>query len=469
MSKDNRIEYLDDERRKIWHRLTELEVLLESKTSDYEADAKESAEKAKTYTQLIEEAKDIVIHSRSEAQEKLAELKTDFTEFVELFKTIKVDSQSSNSNSDLIADLAKKIENQSEIVDEQVVEINKAFNNKSVLDDKLLKLEEIYKKGDDYDTKLSVLFKTINERKKEIDELYYGIIGYKDDDENEVKGLKAQLEEAYDLSKSRIEEAERKIQSIEMEQTNSYANFSKTKNDEFIELATKWRQEYYGVLNKIESLLPRALTTGLSAAYSEKKQAEELESKSHRTSFNIAIVGLVLISLIPFVVSIISLFREIPLEEVIMKVPRMVLAILPLYLPVLWVAYSANRKMNLAKRLIEEYSHKEVLSKTYEGLSKQIDTIDDKGISSELRIKLLYNILEVNSENPGKLISDYNKSDHPLMDALDKSIKLTNAMTKLSKIPGFSRLAVSLDKKSQKILKEEDEKANAGIDSLSVE
>lgn len=54
------------------------------------------------------------------------------------------------------------------------------------------------------------------------------------------------------------------------------------------------------------------------------------------------------------------------------------------------------------------------------------------------------------------------------MDALDKSIKLTNAVTKLSKIPGFSKLATSLEKKSQEILKEEGLKADAGIESLIV-
>jgi hypothetical protein len=99
-------------------------------------------------------------------------------------------------------------------------------------------------------------------------------------------------------------------------------------------------------------------------------------------------------------------------------------------------------------------------------LSKQIENINDSDISGDLRIKLLYNILEVNSENPGKLISDYNKSDHPLMDALDKSIKLSNAVTKLAKIPGFSRITASLERKSQEILKEEAKKADAAINSL---
>jgi len=153
-------------------------------------------------------------------------------------------------------------------------------------------------------------------------------------------------------------------------------------------------------------------------------------------------------------------------EELVFRLPRVVLSVLPLYVPVLWYAYSANKKMNLSKRLIEEYTHKEVLSKTYEGLSKQINDIEDVDISSELKIKLLYNILEVSSENPGKLISDYNKSDHPLMDALEKSTKLSRAVDKLENIPGLGKLSKILDSKSKKILKEQADNIEDVLDSV---
>jgi hypothetical protein len=125
--------------------------------------------------------------------------------------------------------------------------------------------------------------------------------------------------------------------------------------------------------------------------------------------------------------------------------------------------------MNLSKRLSEEYSHKEVLSKTFEGLSTQINNISDQTVSTDLRNKLLYNILEVSSENPGKLISDYNKSDHPLMDALEKSVKLATAFEKLGRIPGFSKLAKVMDKKSKAILNDEDKKANIGMTAVEDE
>ena len=123
--------------------------------------------------------------------------------------------------------------------------------------------------------------------------------------------------------------------------------------------------------------------------------------------------------------------------------------------------------MNLSNRLIEEYTHKEVLSKTFEGLSKQINNLENDSIAKELRVKLLYNVLEVSSENPGKLISDYAKSDHPFEEALDKSVKLASAVHKLSDIPGFGKIVAVLDKKAKETMKDGIKKAADGMEALS--
>lgn len=470
MSKEERIEYLEDERRKIWERLTELEGLLKKKTSDYEAEAKLSSEQATAFKELSKTANFEVLQSHEEIQTKLKAVQENYETFEKLFLEIKASAETSATNNQLIQTIYSNLETQSDSVKNQIVEIQKIFDSKPLLDENLKKLEIIFKSGDDYDSKLSTLFKSITERKKEIDELYYEIIGFvekdKDGNDTEVKGLKDELEQSYVLLKTGFADTEKKLTDLIELQTKSYNDFSSGRKTEFDALTTTWKVQYEKVLEKIEALLPNALTTGLSYAYSEKKKNEEEENQKHLQSFRYAIVGLVLVSLIPFSISVYSLLHNESLETVIIRIPRIVLAILPLYLPVLWVAYSANRKMNLAKRLIEEYSHKEVLSKTFEGLSKQINSVDDKDVSSDLRIRLLYNILEVSSENPGKLISDYNKSDHPLMDALDKSVKLSNAVTKLSKIPGLAKLASKLEKRSNDLLAQEERKAVSALETI---
>jgi hypothetical protein len=83
-----------------------------------------------------------------------------------------------------------------------------------------------------------------------------------------------------------------------------------------------------------------------------------------------------------------------------------------------------------------------------------------------LRIKLLYNLLHVSSENPGKLISDYNKSDHPIIDALDKSSKFSDAVDRLEKIPGMKRVAKIMEERSQKILDKQVDKVEEVLNTV---
>lgn len=250
---------------------------------------------------------------------------------------------------------------------------------------------------------------------------------------------------------------------------NQYNDF-KSESEEKIEAFIQEKNKIYNKIKfDIEKLLPNALTAGLSHAFYKKRRMEIKESKTLTKTFKISIYGLIAISFIPFLVSIYLLIEGKELLEIVKDMPRMVLSILPLYIPVVWLAYSSNKKINLSKRLIEEYTHKEVLSKTFEGLSKQIENIDDEEISSELRIKLLYNILTVSSENPGKLISDYNSADHPLMDALEKSAKLSDAVDAVSKIPGLSKLTKVLEKKNIEINKIQEKKINEGFNSINSE
>ena len=281
------------------------------------------------------------------------------------------------------------------------------------------------------------------------------------------EGLVDQLEKSYIDLKNRLDESVKQLENIKTNTISEYEKFIEAKATEFVQNSTQWNDSFKKIEKEITGLLPGALTKGLSYAYAEKKEMEEKDKMELRKSFTKGIWGLIFVSLIPFTVSVALLFMNVALEEVLLKMPRLVLAILPLYIPFLWIAYSANKKLNLCKRLIEEYSHKEVLSKTFEGLSREINNIENKNISADLRIRLLYNILEVNSENPGKLISDYNKTDHPFMDALDKSAKLTDAFKKLSKVPGLKKFAEKFATQSDTILNEQEKKVEAALESLA--
>jgi len=474
MKDEKKLDYLDDERKKLWARLLELEEMIANKTPEYESDARGASRKAVEHKNKTEEA-------RTAAYQNLEAIKAAY-EQVEQFRILsEANSQQIsgyleqyNTNAAEISKIEHEVEEQKKSVQSSIQEIDKLYADYDTYTEKIKKLKDIFITGDDYDTKLATLNQSMLSRKKEIDALYYDIIGYTDTDktsgeEIKIRGKKVELEDAYNKVKEKLDFAEKDIIIIQNQAHAEYISFETQKEGQFKTAFAKWEADFTATSKKIDSLLPNALTAGLSSAFSKKKEDEIAESRRYADTFSKAIWGLVAVSLIPFAVSIISLIEKETLAEVLLRLPRLVLSILPLYIPVLWVAYSANRKVNLSKRLSEEYAHKEVLSKTFEGLSEQINNIENKDISVDLRNRLLFNLLEVSSENPGKLISDYNKSDHPLMDALDKSVKLANAVEKLGKIPGFSKLVKVLDKKSKNILEGEDKRAAAGFETLEEE
>lgn len=300
---------------------------------------------------------------------------------------------------------------------------------------------------------------SINSKKQEIDELHESIFGYKDIDEqgNEIfiEGKRNELDNAYSDLGVNISKSKEKILSINDEYKSKYTEFENTH-----------KAKYEQIITEIQGLLPNALTAGLSSAFSKKKKDEEDLSLSLQKRFSWGIGLLIFVSLIPFIVSVLYFLDGHPLDETILKMPRLVLAIIPMYIPILWLTYSSNKKLNLSKRLIEEYSHKEVLSRTYEGLSTQIANIDDDKQSEELKYRLLSAFLQVVSENPGKLISNYQTSDHPLMEVLDQSYKFQLAIDKLEGIPGMGKIATILETKSKKKTIEKEKMMDKAINNI---
>lgn len=463
-------DYLNNERLKIWERITELEENVKKKTSDYEKEAQQASKKASEFKNRSFDAKELAIVNSDLIQTKADEAKQHLT----YIKTVKTKSEDILKK---VEDFDRNLEDRSSSIAETIETLEENFTHNEVLVEKLNALNNHFEVVDETAGKIDTLHKSILSRKKEIDNIHRDIFGYTEiqKDENDVDvevkvdGLVNELDKTYDNLVENLDELEKDLIKTKNETQKNYSSFISEKEEHYKQSQDKWNKEYDSILDKITKLLPNALTTGLSYAYSEKKNNELEESKKYAITFKWAVFGLTLISLIPFGLSIFFIYQGKPFLDVINYSPRLVLAIVPLYVPILWIAYSSNKKINLSKRLIEEYTHKEVLSKTFEGLSRQINSIDDDEISTDLKIKLLYNILSVSSENPGKLISDYNKSDHPLMDALEKSASLSDAVEKLENIPGLSKLTKILDRKSKKIIQEQAEKVDKTLGEVAEE
>lgn len=272
------------------------------------------------------------------------------------------------------------------------------------------------------------------------------IFGYTNNEGVKVEGKKHDLEIAYSEIKGNVEKACR-------ESATTLSNYGE-RCEAFLKQS---KSEVQGIRDELKSLLPAGLTAGLSAAYLKKREEEEREQVKQLSLFKTSIWLMLGLALIPIGISTYFLFgAKWGVLEVLSVLPKEVACILPLYLPILWLAVFANKRVNLSKRLIEEYTHKEVVSKTYEGLARQIEGLEDEKVSRELQARLLYNTVMLSEKNPGELIKDYSRPDNPILDVLSQSTKLSELVEKLANVPGLDRLLRITEAKKRKVDKLEE-------------
>jgi len=304
----------------------------------------------------------------------------------------------------------------------------------------------------DLNTKITAFHTAINKSATEINNQLELIVGYDRDDEH-VEGVQEKLAKSYDTIKSGFADLKIKLD-----------DYAKTQKDQYGAFLKKGQGELDAIVIQLKKLLPETLTKGLCGAYAKKRKTEEWRQRWGNLSFAVAIFFLSVISLIPFAVAGYLTWHEGKIfMDVLNEIPRIVMGVLPLYAPCLWWAISANKSTKLSKRLSEEYMHKESIMKTYEGLSTQIEGLKKSSAATELKERLLYNLLEVSSENPGKLILNYNQSDNPIFDILDKSRKLGETLERFKGWPGVEVVLNKMQQKNEKEKKELEDNADSGM------
>jgi len=481
-----------DEIGRLWQRLVPLEKKLEEQNKTMGAQKSEinflktkikqpteSQEEAQHAARSAAQHKGKVVRAKEEVEEVSKEVNTILSDFKALFDNTKTKTNNLDSKVHSYEEAFEKgeqlfieINDIHSQLEQKITDTNNLLSQNDDLDERLADAETQLNSIKETDSKAIGILKNITSYHSRVRELRDEILGYEtENDEGEserIHGIKDELESTYSQLKSNVTELEEHLDQISDSSETSYKSLLETSQSQIDEKLETQENQYNEVYQKIVTLLPAALTAGLSAAYNEKITSESTELDAHNEAFSKAIKWLIGVSFIPFLIDLYLLvIVGKDLVSVISETPKLVLSILPLYFPILWLAYSSNKKMNLSKRLIEEYTHKGVLSKTFEGLSTQIEELGASDTSNELKVKLLFNLLHVNSENPGKLISDYNTTDHPLMDALDKSVKLGDAVDKLKNIPGFTKLTAKLEKESKNILKDTEEKASKALTAVN--
>lgn len=457
-------------------RLAELEQEIRHKATDSEVQAREAANNS-----LVIEGNIRGVESRvEEILQALDEIRKSVS--TDALDISRQRDELSGNNAEILAAIEKsksiydEFLREKESVDESieniykdVESIRKILAGSEALSEQVETVAQLSLKAGDGFKNISGLLDGALKRKASLDELYKDIMGYEikgeDGEIQVVEGLRSQLESSYEDVKEKVDNIETSVSGVVKEISESYTLSMGEQKDQFEKFISDSIDRVASVDDELKALLPGSLAAGLSAAYEAKKDEEKIAQSSYSKQFGRAIVALVLISCIPFFIdAYLLVWRGKDIVDVIKDTPSLILSILPLYFPVLWYAFSTSKKLNLSKRLIEEYTHKAVLGRTFSGLSNQIVNLPhESAVKEDLRTRLLFNLLQVSSENPGKLITDYNKSDHPFMEALENSAKLSASVETLSKLPGFSAMAEKLARKKQGIVEVQSQQVSDGL------
>lgn len=451
-------EEFDNFSKEVLTTINSLKKSIESKVSDSEENIKQIEKNIITVDENIKDKESIIEENLSKIQEYKDSSEGILLKLNNTTSELEVKIKATEEYQNAVLATKDEINKSSQEVSNHMQIINKALETAKELPTNIENIEKLIKLSNDIHKEIESLKAHSIGKKSDIDQLYNDIYGQDVQGNLGVEhtdGIKDKLEATYNILNNEIENLNNTLSDKIEGSQNSFENLLNNSKTKFNEVS-----------NKLESLLPGAMAAGLSSAYEDKAQSEKNYGTKLNKNFIWSIVGLIVIALIPVGINVFRLITtEATLLEIIKDTPNLLVAILPIYFPILWFAYSSNKKLNLSKRLVEEYTHKAVLGKTFEGLSTQIDSLSEgDNIRGELRTKLLFNLLQVSAENPGKLITDYQTADHPLMDALENSTRLSNSIDRLNKIPGFSVLAKKLSIKKEKFDKKTTQEIEKGMD-----
>lgn len=457
-------------------RIVALEEEVKRKATDSESEAKLAAEGARAAEQQVNDLGGRIRAAVQEIDNYKSAAGAEALAIKEQRESLEAENKALLSAIDQLKESFDAISGEKKTVDAAIAdsyaklaELEKTLARTESLNVLANNIASASEKADSLLKDLSSLQDASIKKSKSIEEIHQNVFGYEitsqDGTSQKVKGLVSELEVAFGEVKSRVDGLEAEIESLVDETVDKYEEGLSSQKVQFDELIKDASARVDDVDNELKALLPGSMAAGLSAAYESKKDEEVLSQTMYSRYFSYAISAMIVVSLIPFSIdAYLLVFKAKDIVDVVRETPNLIASILPLYFPILWFAYSANKKLNLSKRLIEEYTHKAVLGRTFSGLSNQIESLPKEVIvKEELRTRLLFNMLQVSSENPGKLITDYNKTDHPLMDALENSAKLSESVAALAKLPGFATLAEKLAAKSVKIIDDQTKKVEEGL------
>ncbi len=393
-------------------KVQEAMALAKSKISVDEAEAKKALDNVTAYSESArttsEEIKKIF--------DQIAPIIKDYDTNKTLFEASIKNASEVNTKYTELTEIMTSIASEQAKIQSIQTEVNSALTNAQNSENQIKTIEN------DSTTSLAKIKDMLSkstELKTEISNLYDKVFGYDTDNGQHEEGLKEELDKTYETLNEN------------MAKLSSAFNQLKTEKTEELNLViSEATKKHTAIIDEIKSHLPNGVAAGLAGAFHEKKETETKVMADAYKKFNTLVISMVVVALLPFAVYVYWLHTGKPIDDIIKTIPNMTLAVLPLYAPLIWLGIHLNKKINLSKKLIEEYAYKEAISKTVTGVSEQIKTLNDENVSQEIYTKLLHLIISTNADNPGRFITEYDKCDNPFIEMISNPKKFEKLLEK---------------------------------------
>lgn len=304
-----------------------------------------------------------------------------------------------------------------------------AKSNRERINELKIALEEIQRQANEVAEKISnskVFIDEISQHKSNSEQWRNEIETAKNQSTtsyNEIENLKKEITEtrdelieklnAVEVKKEDIDKFFIKIFGEEDEQGKRLGGLSvrlSQKEKEVDSFLNTQEKRYKELFEKIESLLPGATSIGLAQAYYDQKISYKWPVIIWAIIFILALVGVFITGLLSYKNGINLSFGELLNVE---QATSKLLAKIPFFFALIWLAAFSSKQYRQNKRLEQEYAHKEVLAKSYQGYKRELEsqgkTITDKEIIGALHKVLVATI----AKNPSEIMDDGSKEDTP--------------------------------------------------------
>lgn len=179
---------------------------------------------------------------------------------------------------------------------------------------------------------------------------------------------------------------------------------------------------YQALKKEIETLLPGAISAGLSSAYRDLKISFDDTIETYTKVFYGALAGIIFFGLI-LITEEIHIWppsiKFVTIGDAFVLINNAIYK-LPIFGTLIWLAYFASKRRSEDRRLQQEYAHKEALAKSYESFKKQIDALQPN--DQELLKKLLDTAINAVSFNASQTLDGKHGDKMPILDISEKSI-----------------------------------------------